>query len=285
VKMKELIMDYNFIENLYPAETTYTSHNSLFVFLDDKERVQEFFKFLFHEIEKSYKNGTNHVLENDNDRMSLIDIEYNFFIEKLGEWCEHYSSNKTIMTEYKKYKTGKIKEESEYEKSFQWIADFEIKMTIRERVMFDYGYDGWMIVNQFKKRLRFNLAQIFLNNMIGKVTYVSNFSKPQYAQPVTQILAKNIQSGKYFKFGAMSFHRKFLLDNIGKTSLNKLKKMGKESEKIITTSKAIKSRIAKLKLDEEGLKFYSNFHISEIEKTRNKLSGEWRMFEKSENSI
>ena len=280
--MKELIMDYNFIENLYPAETTYTSHNSLFVFLDDKERVQEFFKFLFHEIEKSYKNGTNHVLENDNDRMSLIDIEYNFFIEKLGEWCEHYSSNKTIMTEYKKYENKINKEENGEKTTVRLSASFKIEMTIKERVLFDYSYSGWMIVSPFKKHQRFNFVQVFLNGMLGKITFVLNFSKRVYATPVTQVLIKNIETQEYKKFGAISFHRVFLKENIGETCFARLKKMSRENEKIITTSKGISSRLNKLGLDEKSFKFYSNFDIKNIEETRNELDGKWRFFKDEE---
>ena len=45
-------MTYNFPANLYPENTTYTSHNSLFVFLDDKEKLEEFMKYFYKTLKK-----------------------------------------------------------------------------------------------------------------------------------------------------------------------------------------------------------------------------------------
>ena len=275
-------MAYNFPANLYPENTTYTSHNSLFVFLDDKEKLEEFMKYFYKRVMDADANGVCHVMDNDSDKMSLLDFEYNFFIECLGDWCQHYSENKSVETQYKKYENKINKNEDGTKTTVRLVADFRIDMSVKERVEFDYSYSGWMIINPFKKKVRFNFVQVYLNNMLGKITFVKNFSKAMYATPVTQVLVQNIETQEYKKFGAVSFHRAFLLENLGQNKLDKLKKMGRRYERIITTSKAISTRLKKLEIDEKSLKFYNKFNITEMEKNRNIFDGKWKFFKDGE---
>ena len=146
-------MNYNFPANLYPKNTTYTSHNSLFVFLDDKEKLEEFMKYFCKRLLEANANGVCHVMDNDSDKMSLLDFEYNFFIECLGDWCQYYSENKSIETQYKKYENKINKNEDGTKSTVRLVADFRIDMSVKERVEFDYNYSGWMQVHPFKKKV------------------------------------------------------------------------------------------------------------------------------------
>jgi len=186
-------MSYKFKPNFYQVGTSYTSHNSVFVFLDDKEHLTEFMKYFYYRVMEEEEKGNTHVLENDSDKMSLLDFEYNFFIECLGKWCENYSENKSIETQYKRYENKINKNEDDTKTTVRLVADFNIDMSIKERVQFDYNYSGWMIANPFKKHQRFNFVQVFLNGMLGKTTYVLNYSKRMYSTPVTQILCQNVK--------------------------------------------------------------------------------------------
>jgi len=275
-------MAYNFPANLYPDGTTYTSHNSLFVFLDDKEKLEEFMKYFYKRVMDADANGVNHVMDNDSDKMSLLDFEYNFFVECLGDWCQYYSENKSVFAEYKRYENKINKNKDGSKTAVRLSADFRIDMSVKERVQFDYNYSGWMVIHPFKKHQRFNFVQVFLNGMLGKTTYVLNFSKRMYATPVTQVLCQNIESKEYKKFGAISFHRPFLLENLGQKKLDVLKKMGRERERIITKSKAISNRLKEMGIDEKSLEFYNKFNIAEIEKNRNIFDGKWKFFKDSE---
>ena len=273
---------YNFKNDIYPKEISYVNHNSIFQFLADENSVKEFTRYFIKMIISKYENGINLVIENDSDKMTLIDINYNFFIECLGAWCEHYSSNKTILTSYKKYKSTKEKDEKDEEVLLKRVADFEINMTIKERVQFDYGYSGWMVSNKFHKRIRFNFVQTFLNNFVNKVTFVRNYRNAMYAIPVAKMLVKNNTNDNYNIQAVVSFHRPFLSDILTEKNWNILKKISRENEKIITTSDAISKKIKSLEIDEKDVKVYDDFDIKNIEKNRNNSNGEWHFFEKSE---
>jgi len=271
-------MSYKYPPNIYSGGTTYTSHNSIFVFLDDKDKLTEFIKYFYYRVMEEEAKGVSHVLDNDSDKMSLIDFEYNFFIECLGDWCQYYSENKTIETSYQRFENKINKNDDGTKTTVRFVADFKIEMSVKERVQFDYSYSGWMRVHPFKKHQRFNFVQVFLNGMLGKTTYVLNYSKRMYATPVSQILCQNIATSEYKKFGAITFHRSFLSEHLGQIKLDKLKKIGRKFERIISTSDAVKKRIKKLGIDEDSLRFYNKFFIGEIEETRNIFSGEWRFF-------
>ena len=207
---------FNFKDELYPKSISYVNHNSLFQYLADQDSIKYFFRFLSKKLIAKYENGINLVVENQSDKMTLIDINYNFFIECLGEWCEHYSSNKTILTKYNKYKTTKNENEKgekiDEEKTLKWIKNYEIEMSIKERIQFDYAYSGWMISNGFHKKMRFNFVQVFLNSMIAKVAYVRNFSRRMYAIPVTKMLvqdSRDVMNNQYNIHAVTSFHRPF----------------------------------------------------------------------------
>lgn len=275
-------MIYNFPANLYPEGTTYTSHNSLFVFLDDKEKLEEFMKYFYKRVMDADANGVCHVMENDSDKMSLLDFEYNFFIECLGDWCQYYSENKSVFAEYKRYENKINKNENGTKTTVRLVADFRIEMSVKERVQFDYNYSGWMKVHPFKKHQRFNFVQVFLNGMLGKTTYVLNYSRRMYATPVTQVLVQHIGTGAYKKMATISFHRAFLLENLGQKKLDILKEMGRNFRRIITTSKGVNSRIKKLEIDEKSLRIYNNFFIVEMEKNRNIFDGKWKFFKDGE---
>jgi len=271
-------MSSEFKPNLYDSRITYVNNNSIFAFLDSQENVKEFFKYFSKSLKKKQLDGYDFVIENDNDRMALIDINYNFFIEKLGDWCQHYSANKTVVTEYSKYKVTKPKDEETTPVNLK--ADFKIELSVKERVQQAYSYSGWMIANKYLKRQRYNFVQMFLNYFVGKATYVKYYSKPNFAVPVSTILVKNSEKNIYFKAPTISFHREFLKDKMGKASLEFLKAESKKNIPIAVGSEQIKKAISKNNIDENDVKFYENFDIGQIENERNELSGEFGLFEK-----
>ena len=103
-----------------------------------------------------------------------------------------------------------------------------------------------------------------------------------YATPVTQVLVQHIGTGAYKKMATISFHRAFLLENLGQKKLDILKEMGRNFRRIITTSKGVNSRIKKLEIDEKSLRIYNNFFIVEMEKNRNIFDGKWKFFKDGE---
>ena len=273
-------MSSDFKPSLYDSRITYVNNNSIFAFLDFQENVKEFFKYFSKSLKKKQQEGYDFIIENDNDRMALIDINYNFFIEKLGDWCQHYSANKTVVTEYSKYKIWK-KENQDGEKIPTNVrADFKIELSVKERVQQAYSYSGWMIANKYLKRARFVFVQTFLNGFFGKATYVKYYSKPNFAVPVSVILVKNSEKNIYFKAPTISFHREFLKDKMGKASFEFLKAESKKNIPICVGSEQIKKAILKNNIDENDVKFYENFDIGQIENERNELSGEFGLFEK-----
>ena len=282
-------MSYSFKEDIYPSEISYVNHYSVFSFFSNKVQVEEFFKYLFARIENDFnlkkkgKGGFAHLVRNDNDKAPLIDINYNFVIEVLADWIEHYSVNKIVETEYKKYRRITEKESTKKENvSKSLVRNLKIDFTIKERVLFDYSYCGWMILNNFHKKLRFNLWQVFFNNMLGRFTYISNYKFYNRAKVVTNMLVQDLSNNEYYKLGVLSFNRAVLSKLFGKKKMIKLHKMAEEYEKIVTTDKAIKNRLEKLEIDSENVNYYIPFDIKMIENERDKEDGEWHFFTKSD---
>ena len=281
-------MSYSFKEDIYPSEISYVNHYSVFSFFSNKVQVEEFFKYLFARIENDFKlkkkgkGGFAHLVRNDNDRAVLIDINYNFVIEVLADWIEHYSVNKIVETEYKKYRRITDKENAKEEDvSKSLVRNLKIDFTIKERVLFDYSYCGWMILNNFHKKLRFSLWQVFFNNVLGKFTYVPGYQNYKRSRVVASALLKNLSNDEYYKLGLLSFNRAVLVKLLGKRKMEKLHKMAEEYEKIVTTDKAIKNRLEKLEIDSENVNYYIPFDVKKIEKERDKEDGEWHYFTKS----
>lgn len=279
-------MGYNFKNNLYPADINYHHFRYVNIFFTTTEQTKEFFKYLYYRIKNDYeiwKNGGDvclHVLRNDADYAPLIDIEYNFLVLVIAEWIEHYSSNKTVMKEFTRYATyNKTLDDGSTEKHKKY-RDYKIEFTIKELVQFDYAYTSWII--GAKAARRYDLIQILFNELLGKHTYVRNYSNRYKSIPVTLYLVKDNKFNKYLKFPAVSFVRKTLATYYTPKEVKLLRKIGDEYEKIISTSRAIKSRIEKLKLNEDEIKICNYFDIESIQKTRDLGDGEYHIFEKKE---
>ncbi|MDQ7060644.1 MAG: hypothetical protein Q9M43_05730, partial [Sulfurimonas sp.] len=55
-------------------------------------------------LRESGAKNSSHVYESENTKIALIDLNYNFFVEVLGDWIEHYAKNKRNTVEYIKYR-------------------------------------------------------------------------------------------------------------------------------------------------------------------------------------
>ena len=275
-------MDYKFKEGLYPKEISYHHFRYVNIYFTTVEQTKEFFKYLFYRVKRDFektKNGKNtcvHVLRNDADYAPLIDFDYNFFVLVIGEWIEHYSVNKSIMKEFRSFRDFEQKNEDETVDVCKKYRDFKIEFTTKEFVQFDYAYSGWLIGK--KRARRYDLVQILFNELLGKHTYVRNYANRYKSIPITLYLVKDNEFNKFLKFPAVSFLRKTLTTYYTPKQMKELKKMAEEYEKIISTSRAIKSRIEKLKLDENEIKICNYFDIQEIQKTRDLGDGEYHNF-------
>ena len=163
-------MGYDFKEELYPEVISYANSKSLFTFFDTKEQTKEFFKYFYSRVmqeHKLFEKGETeivHVLRNDNDREPLIDFNYNFFIEVLGEWVEHYCSVKSYFYSYTAYKYSEYtKKEEESLSRFREYRDFFVDLPMKQRVILDYSYSGFIIKRTFNRDARYNFIQVFLN--------------------------------------------------------------------------------------------------------------------------
>jgi hypothetical protein len=146
--------------------------------------------------------------------------------------------------------------------------------------MFDYSYSGWLISNKFKKSLRYKLVQVLLNNIAGGYTYVRNYKFPNNAMVINLILAENTKRRYYAKFVATSFIIKNLVEILGKPKMKKLLDIASEYEKIISTKKAIDSRIKSLNINEEEIQVFDVFDIKSIEENRDLGDGKYHRFER-----
>ncbi len=274
-------MKYSFKKNIFPSEISYVNHYSIFAYFSNKTQTNEFFLYLFYRIENDYKlrekgiGGYAHLLRNDNDRMAVVDVNYNFLIEVLGEWIQHYSNNKEIIYEYVKYRRNT--KEVGIDASELFTRNMKINLTVKEKVLFDYSFCGWMIMNKFHKRLRFNLFQVFFNNMIGKWTYIPNYKYYTNARVINNILLRDLKSKDYYKLGFLSFNRSALSNILGKKRMENIHKMAEEYEIIISTSIAIKKRIEKLGI-EKDVKSYLPIDVKKIEDMRDMGDGKWTLF-------
>jgi len=275
-------MEYKFKEDLYPADINYHHFRYVNIYFTTVERTKEFFQYLFFRVKSDFKkreNGANvcvHVLSNDADYAPLIDFDYNFFVLVLGEWIEHYSSNKTFANEFNVYITNEKENDDGTVSKHKKYRDYKIEFTTKEFVQFDYSYSSWLIGK--KRDRRYDLIQILFNQLLGKHTYVRNYSNRYKSIPITLFLVKDNDFNKYLKFPAVSFLRKTLTQYYTPNQMKELKKMSNEYEKIISSSRAIKSRIEKLKLDENEIKKCDYFNITEIQKTRDLGDGEYHIF-------
>lgn len=215
-------------------------------------------------------------MANDNQRVGLIDLNYNFFIEVLGEWVEHYARNKSIKTKYRKFSFEKS---IESEKKINKCREFVIELTVKERLQFDFSYSGWLIGHKYKRSLRFKLAQVFLNNMLGGYTYVRNYKWHNKAMVTNIYLVKNLTTNKYIKFVGISFLKNKLFEHFGQEKMKTLEKMTKDYDVIVSTNIGVKNHIDKLKLSDEDVNFYDNFDIKSIEENRDEGDGIFHFIE------
>jgi len=275
-------MDYNFKEDLYPENISYHHFRYVNIYFTTKEQTKEFFKYLFYRVKSEFKlreNNPNicvHVLRNDADYAPLIDFDYNFLVLVIGEWIEHYAVNKSVMKEFTRYAVYSKEDEDGKILSHKKYRDYKIEFTIKEFVQFDYSYSSWMI--GVKRARRYDLVQILFNELLGKHTYVRNYSNRYKSIPITLYLVKDNEFNKFLKFPAVSFLRKTLTGYFTQKQMKELIKMGDEYEKIISSARAIKSRIKKMELDENEIKICNYFDIESIQKTRDLGDGEFHKF-------
>jgi len=276
--------NYNFNEELYPSDITYNHPHYIFIFFTRKEQTNSFMDYLVYCIEENYKRYLNgddsclDVLRNYNDKYPMIDINYNFFIKVLGRWIEHYCSKKSSVVSYRKF--IKVEAKNEEKTILNKHRDYEIELSTSEQVMLDFSYSDWLIGSPRKKRNRFILVQVLFNNVLGKFAYVANYKYPNKARPVTIYLVKNLKDNTKIKLVTLSLLRETLAKTVGKKQMKTLHKISEEFEILATGSTAVTKYIKKHEIDNESLKFCSNFDILEIEKNRDKGSGKYVLFDK-----
>ena len=275
---------YKFVEGLYPSKIFYENPIHIFLFFAERTQTREFFKFLFMRIKEENKlrikdiNKPTHVIDNENDKFVLIDINYNFFIEVLGDWVEYYSINKSNVVEYIKFR--KTEEEIDgLKKDKLEYKNMKLELSTSENVKFDYSYSQWLSRDKNKKYLRFNLVQVLFSSILGKHTYVPNYNARYKATPVTVTLIKD-ENDNYFRFPSVSFFQETITKYIGKNNTKILKDYGKNNEVIRRSPNGIKSQIEKRNLDEKDIVFLNVFDINSIEKTREIGKENWTIYEK-----
>ena len=283
--------NYNFKEDLYPSNITYEHARYAFIFFTTKEHTKEFFKYFYFRLREDYKSRKNnnlicaHVLKNNNDRFPLIDFNYNFFIEVLGEWIEHYSSNKKVMTEYRRFTSFEQIDLDENVTKFRKYRDYKIELSTKEKVLFDYSYSGWRIMTAYYKNLRFDLIQVLFNNILGKHTYVSSYQNRKFAKVVTIRLVKDLLFDDYVKFPAVCFVRDTLAHYLSAKQMKKLHEMSEDYEILSSEYKGIEAKIKKLEINEEAIRFCNIFDMLEIEKSRDEGDGKFNFFDKNVDDI
>jgi len=278
------MFNYNFKEGIYSSYIFYSEPIHVFSFFSENLQTREFFKYLFARIKeenklrvKGVKNST-HVIENENDKFALVDINYNFFIEVLGDWIEHYSANKSNEVEYMKFRKTEVEEEGLKKDKLEY-KNMKLELSTSENVKFDYSYSQWLSSAKGKKFIRYNLVQILFNGILGKHTFVPNYNNRYRATPVTVTLIKD-ENNNYFRFPSISFFKDILVKYLGKDNTKTLKSYGKNNEVIRRSPSGIKSQIEKRKLDEKDIKFLNVFDIYSIEKTRDLSNENWTVYEK-----
>lgn len=285
---------YKFKDGLYANDITYRGPEYVFAFLKTKEQMNEFFKLLFKRIKESneLREKTTtvssekipcHAIENDNDNVSLIDIDYNFFIVVLAEWISHYASNTTVESKYTIYTNISVEkenpeDENEEQKTIRKYRDYEMDFSVSQRVQFDFSYSGRLIHEYVKKFERYTLVQVLLNNVLGKHTYVKMYNYRSRAIPVSSIFAKDLRYNDHIRLATISFHRDILKKYITKKNLDYLKKIAKEYEVISNTNATTKKAISKLELADEDIRFSNIFDIIKLEKKMDKGDGKLHVF-------
>lgn len=201
------MIDYNFKNNLYSEHIFYEEPMHAFMFFTNKNHLKEFYKYLFHRIksENTFSDRSSHVYANENDRIALLDINYNFFIEVLAEWIEYYSKNSTIKLKYAKYKhVNNSKEDEEYDKNNYdtFVKNISYEMSVKELVLFHYSHSQWLSSHLLRKINRYRLVNILFNNFNSGQTYVPNYNNYKRATPVTVALVK--ENNEYSRVATMS---------------------------------------------------------------------------------
>lgn len=275
---------YKFDESLYPSGITYHYARSVFNFFQTQEQAKYFFKYLFYRLNEEYKRrkkGENvcvHVLRNDSDNYPLLDLNYNFFVFVLAEWIEHYSVDEKIIYEYSKYR--KVSREDKDSKEiivFNQKRDLKIECSIKERVLFDYSFSGWLTGHNLHKNFRYDLMQILMNNILGKHTFIPNYSYRLKAVVTKPTLVFDTKKNENILFVGTSFFRSALANYYSNRQMNLLKEMGEELKKV-TAKKLKKNENGKFEIDEKIVQFCDYFDIDNIENERDLNDGIFHNF-------
>lgn len=279
---------YKFPGELYPESISYSNGLSVFAFFSKPEQTKEFFKYLYFEInqdDKERKKGNKvccQVVRNDNDREPLVDINYNFFIEVLAKWIEHYSLSKNEVVNYSSYFNFTQKDEKGNEYSAPKYRDCSIDFTTKEKVLADYSYSGWRIKRRYYKGLRYNLIQLLFNNILGKHTYVAGYAYRNKARTITILLVKDTQFNNYVKLPVISFVRSALIKYLSPTQMKRLHEISNGYEVLSRETKGIASKIKEFNIAKKEIGYCNVFNLSKIEEDRNILDGRWHHFEKND---
>ncbi|MFA6195241.1 MAG: hypothetical protein WC656_01200 [Sulfurimonas sp.] len=279
-------MLYDFENGIYPSGISYVNPYSMYQFFGHPITTKAFLNYLFFRIKEEHKKikkddfHIRFVAVIENDKASTIDIEYNFFVNILGEWIEHYSSHKTIIHEYPRIHTFKEKDEFENEIIVRKKRIFKYDFSVREKVMFDYVVDGWLVGDKFHKRCRYDFLHTFLNNMVfSKLVWINLKTVSKFRTANHYYLLQDLeQKNTYVKFQGVQFLKDTLKKNIGNSSLNMLKKMGANYKKVTSQNVHVTNKINSLKEEGIEVKFYQPFDINMFEKTKDLGDGKWHRF-------
>lgn len=279
---------YKFKEGLYGDSISYSNGFSVLAFFGTPEQTKEFFKYLYFEInkdDKERKKGNKvccQVVRNDNDREPLVDVNYNFFIEVLAKWIEHYSLSKHEVINYDAYGRFSQPDEDGNAIKVPKYKKCSIDFTTAEKVIMDYSYSGWRIKRNYYKFLRFYFIQTFFNNYLGKHTYVVGYGNRYRAKPISILLVKDNQFNSYVKLPVVSFVRSALIKYLSAKQMKRLHEISDGYEVLSREFKGIEAKIEELEAAGKKIGYCNVFNLNKIENERNILDGTWHLYVKKD---
>jgi len=159
--------------------------------------------------------------------------------------------------------------------------DLKINCSIKERVLFDYSFSGWLANGNLQKSFRFELMQVLMNNILGKHTFIANYNYRNRAVVVKPTLVFDELRSKYFLLPISSFFRSTLAKYLTSKQMNLLIEMSDELKKI-NGKKVEKNDKNEIEFEGNLVELSSNFEIDEIEKDRDQNDGKYYYLEADE---
>ena len=281
--------DIIFPDGIHDKNISYVNQYSVHQFFDNPENTKLFFIFLAQKLLNSSKSSDdnkkyifNPVAVIENNKAATIDVEYNFLIEALAEWISHYSANKTVTHEYKIYHEFEDSDKDGNSTFVNKYRTIKVELSVAEKVMFDYAYDGWLRGNKFHKKCRYDFLYRFMGDIINsKIVWVNMKVSPKFRILIHRyLLCDNAQNETFVDFNSVKLSSSTLEYYIGKTLFKNLKKMGTSYEKMTSQNKHVENKIEELNGIATEVKKYQPFDINLLENTRDLGDGEWHFFKK-----